>query len=34
MSDPLEQNYSRINGEIRQAAEKAGRIPELSAFLL
>ena len=27
MSDPLEQNYSRIDGEIRQAAEKAGRDP-------
>ena len=27
MSDPLEENYSRLNGEIRQAAEKAGREP-------
>ena len=28
MSDPLEQNYSRLRTEIRQAAEKAGRNPE------
>ena len=27
MSDPLEQNYSRICGEVRQAAEGAGRDP-------
>jgi len=28
MSDPLEQNYSRLCAEIRQSAEKAGRNPE------
>lgn len=28
MSEPLEQNYSRLRTEIRQAAEKAGRNPE------
>jgi len=28
MSDPLEQNYSRLSTEIRQAAEKNGRSPE------
>ena len=28
MSEPLEQNYSRLRAEIRQAAEKAGRNPE------
>jgi len=27
MTDPLEQNYSRLSDEIRQAAEKAGRSP-------
>ena len=28
MSEPLEQNYSRLCAEIRQSAEKAGRNPE------
>ena len=28
MTDPLEQNYSRLSDEIRQAAEKAGRSPD------
>lgn len=27
MSDPLEQNYSRLSTEVREAAEKAGRNP-------
>ncbi|NBS54547.1 YggS family pyridoxal phosphate-dependent enzyme, partial [bacterium] len=27
MSDSLEQNYFRLCGEVRQAAEKAGRNP-------
>ncbi len=33
MSDPLEQNYSRLCAEIRQAAEKAGRKPETVRLL-
>ncbi len=33
MRDPLEENYSRLCGEIRQAAEKAGRKPDTVRLL-